>query len=391
MKPLSLIPMLLAALAAALGAQAQSPVQVTQLAGKPVVNANGASVGEFYDVAVDTEEGRVAFVIISVGMRLVPIALPSTELMIDPSRIVLTTDRARLDATPTFDASAAAPRVRPARELFGGDLRDQQGADIGDVKDLVFNPADGAIASVVVAFDRKWHDQEGWVALPRASVRHQGRDLVANFKREDMRPASVAQAEQRSADAARAAALSPDRDERATTLIGQPLVDAKGQPLGTVTDLSVEAGTGRIAQVLVGAGGGGMVALPLPAKGLTRDGGKLVLEAGAAGLAPPQGDAKLKRASDLMKAKLADTRGKDVGRLHDLVVNLAAGKVHYAVAEFDPSWVQAGKVVAIRFPPESMRVELNDLMGAMIFDQGGWPDLNNPQYLANIDQYLGKR
>lgn len=391
MKPQRLLPMLLMVLGAALGAHAQSPMQATQLAGRPVVDASGATVGEFYDVAVDAQAGRVVSAIVSIGMRLVPIALPSPELAIGADRIVLKTSRATLDAIPTFDAAASAPQVVRARDLFGGDLKDKQGADIGDVKDLVFNPADGTIASVVVAFDRKWHDQEGWVALPLQSVRSQGRDFVANFNREDMRPASVAQAEQRRADAAHAVAISPNRDERASQLIGQPVVDAKGQALGIVADLAIEAGTGKITQVLVSGAGGAPAALALPARGFTRDGSKLVLEAGAAALAAPAAGARGKRASELMRAKLADPRGKDIGQVRDLVVNLGAGKVHYAVAEFDPGWVQAGKVVAIRLPPESLRVELNDLMGAMIFDANGWPDLNNPQYIANIDQYLARR
>jgi len=393
MKRWRLIPMLFVALGAALNAFADAPtLRVTQLFGKPVVDASGAPIGEVDDVVVDTSEGRVAFTVISVGVRLVAIPLPSPELSIDAGRVVLAMGRGRLDAMPTFDAAAAAPRLRRAREILAADLKDRQGADIGDVKDLVIGLVDGKIASVVVAFDPKWYDKEGWVALPRQSVRHEGRDFVANFNREDMRPASQAQAEQRRADEVRAAAASVDRDERASQLIGRTLVDAQGRPVGEIADLAVDPRTGRIAHALVAAAGGGLAALPLPAKDLTRNGDRLVLASGAAGLTAASPDGNLRRASGLMKASLADFKGKEVGGVRDLVVNLGAGKVRYAVAEFDPSWVLAGKLVAVKFSSgEPMRVELNDLMGAMVFDKGGWPDLNNPQYRANIDHYLERR
>ena len=42
-------------------------------------------------------------------------------------------------------------------------------------------------------------------------------------------------------------------------------------------------------------------------------------------------------------------------------------------------------------PGEDGKVELNALMRAMIFDQKAWPDINNPQFIANIDAYLAKQ
>jgi hypothetical protein len=42
-------------------------------------------------------------------------------------------------------------------------------------------------------------------------------------------------------------------------------------------------------------------------------------------------------------------------------------------------------------PRDDMKIELNALMGAMIFQQGAWPDINTPQFLANIDAYLAKQ
>jgi hypothetical protein len=93
-----------------------------------------------------------------------------------------------------------------------------------------------------------------------------------------------------------------------------------------------------------------------------------------------------------MKKTLVDARGKDVGRVRDLVVNLGSAKVHYAVAEFDGAWVSPGHLVTVRLPKDDGKVELNQLMGAMIFEPKSWPaaDLNNEQYLGNIDKYLAR-
>jgi hypothetical protein len=92
-----------------------------------------------------------------------------------------------------------------------------------------------------------------------------------------------------------------------------------------------------------------------------------------------------------MKRTLVDGRGKEVGRLRDVIVNLGKGQVRYAVAEFDPSWIAAGYLVPIKVPGEDRKVELNALTGSMIFEQARWPDINTPQFIANMDAYLAKQ
>jgi sporulation protein YlmC with PRC-barrel domain len=392
MKLQRLISALLVTLGAALQAYGQAPptARVLELTDRPVVDAAGAKLAEVYDVVVDTTEGRVAYLVVTVGLRVVPIPMPSPEISIQADRVVLAMSRARLEATPTLDMSALGANYKRGRDILGADLKDQKGIDIGDVKDLVVNTVDGMIANVVIAFDPKAWDQPGWVALPRSSVRHEGRDFVATFNLDDMRPATQAQAEQRRIDAARAAAVSVNRDERASQLVGRKIIDAQGKPVGEVTDLAIDPGSGSIPYMIVNAASGGAVALPLPVKDLRRSDSFLVLPAGAQALSAPPAGAAARRASEILAKNLVDARGKNVGKLRDLVVNLGAAKVHYAVAEFDPSWVQAGQLVTVRLPREDMKMELNALMGAMMFSQGAWPDLNNEQFLANIEGYLAK-
>jgi sporulation protein YlmC with PRC-barrel domain len=392
---------LLAALAAPFAAaQAPAPASAPAAPSGPtarltelgfVVDVSGARLADLYDVVIDTEELRATHLVLSVGMRVVPVAVPSPEVAAAADRVALRMDRARLESLPSLDMTALGSRYKRGRDMIGGALFDAAGAKIAEVKDMVVGLVDGTIANVVVAFDPKAWDQPGWVALPRTSVRPQGRDFVATFNLDDMRPASQAAAEQRARDAARAKAASVDRDERMSSLIGRKIVDPQGKAVGELTDLAIDPATGRIPFALVNAGGSAL-SLALPAADLKRAGDELVLAKGAAALAPPPASAGGRRASEYMKKGLVDSRGKQVGRVRDVVVNLGTGKVHYAVAEFDGAWVAPGHVVTIKMPGEDGKVELNALMGAMIFDPNGWQaaDLNNEQYLANIDKYLAR-
>ena len=83
--------------------------------------------------------------------------------------------------------------------------------------------------------------------------------------------------------------------------------------------------------------------------------------------------------------------GKLVSGTLNADVNMGTGKVRYAVAEFEPAWIAAGYLVPIRLPGEDRRIELNALTGSMIFEAARWPDINNPQFIANMDAYLARQ
>ena len=383
---------LLAALAAPLAATAQqATVRLLELSDRPVVDAGGAKIADVYDVVVDTNEGRAAYLVVSVGMKVVPIPLPSPEVSIQADKVVLRISRSQLERTPALDMASMGPGYKRGRDILGADLKDKNGADIGDVKDLVLNAADGVIANVVIAFDPKAWDQPGWVALPRTSVRHEGRDFVATFNLDDMRPASQARAEAARIEAAKAEAARIDREERMSQLVGRDIVDAQGKPVAKIADFAVDPAAARIVYMMVTLPSGAPSALALPSRELARNGDAIVVAAGAAAFAPPPTSTGGKRLGDLLRRSLVDYRDKEVGRVRDVVVNLGTGKVHYAVGEFESSWVAAGQLVTIRVPRDDMKVELNALMGAMMFDQNAWPDLNNPQFIANIDAYLARK
>jgi sporulation protein YlmC with PRC-barrel domain len=203
------------------------------------------------------------------------------------------------------------------------------------VKDLMIDLSNGSVAAVVVAFDPKVRQDKGWVAIPKESVRYQSGGYVATFNLDDMRPAAQAQAERKRYEAAQAAAITVDRDERVTQLIGRKIMDAGAKPWVTwptsswIREWQHHANPRQRGRHSFRAD----PALP----GLLRQGEWLVLPAGAA-LAPAAPSPTGKRVSELMKRTLVDPRGKEVGRLRDVIVNLGKAKVRYAVAEFESSW-----------------------------------------------------
>jgi sporulation protein YlmC with PRC-barrel domain len=146
------------------------------------------------------------------------------------------------------------------------------------------------------------------------------------------------------------------------------------------------------------------VDLAFPAAGLDWEPGKLtfigdVSKLPTANGATADGQPGSMRATELLKAKVADDSNKEVGSLEDVVVNLRSGQVHFAVAKFTPDWIQAGMLVAIPLRPLkpleddkglAMKFGLNELNKAYIFSASQWPDFNNPQVRALISGYMAR-
>ncbi len=64
------------------------------------------------------------------------------------------------------------------------------------------------------------------------------------------------------------------------------------------------------------------------------------------GYKPPSGDARAMRASKLIGKDVNNRAGKDIGDIQDLVLDMGANKVDYAVLAFDPSWFAKEKMFA---------------------------------------------
>ncbi|HEX5128651.1 MAG TPA: PRC-barrel domain-containing protein [Usitatibacter sp.] len=366
-------------------AQAPAPVRVGELDDRPVVDPGGAKVADVYDVVIDTEEARAAYIVLSVGMKVIPVAMPSPEIAFGKDKVELAFNRARLEGMPALDMASLGPRYKRGRDFIGAQFKDTNGALLGEVKDLMIDLTNGGVAAVVVAFDPKVRQEQGWVAIPRESLRYEPGGYVATFKLEDMRPAAQAAAEQKRYDEARALATTVNRDDRFTEIKGRKFNDAQGKPVGELADIAYDASLKAYAIVAMAAGG--QAAIALPAQGLARDGNTYTVPPTA--FSPPPAGAK--RVSEMIGKALIDPRDKEVGRVRDVVVNLGTGKVRYAVAQFEPAWIAAGYLVPIKLPAEDRKIELNALTGSMIFEAARWPDINNPQFISNMDAYLARQ
>jgi len=104
------------------------------------------------------------------------------------------------------------------------------------------------------------------------------------------------------------------------------------------------------------------------------------------GFQPPAGTARSIRASKLIGKDVNSRAGKDIGEIKELVIDMSASKVHYAVLAFDPSWVSSEKLFAFPLTAFKMRANKDDLeldvdksmIAAMkSFDAKRWGSLND--------------
>lgn len=225
-----------------------------------------------------------------------------------------------------------------------------------------------------------------------------------------------------------------DRDMRVSRLLGKNVVNRDGDDIGEIQDLVIDTRDGKIAYAVVSAGGflgigDRLVEVPVAkVRGGMRD-DKIVMDMTKAELEsfrsfdrgkwpdwnraelreptqPTGADARITksdrkrylRASQVLDARLRDRDGSGVGNVEDIVVNLGSGKVRYGVAEFDPSWFEAGKLVVV--PVSQVRAEDGDsddlvitmergaLRKAPAFDRNTWPDLNDEGFRRDLDTYV---
>lgn len=224
------------------------------------------------------------------------------------------------------------------------------------------------------------------------------------------------------------------RDVRASKLIGSDVRNAQGDDLGEIKDLIVDVNNERVYYAVLSFGGflglgDKLFAYPVRAFTQAADGDKVILNVDKAKLKaapgfesaryPDWNDAKyrgevdryfgptiavqpmanqmLRRASELIGKDVNDRNGKDVGEIEDLVVNMANGKIHYSVLEFDKSWSLNDKLLAVPMRAYGWSADRKDLVldidrtrvdRALTFDKNRWPDLNDPKYLVDVDRYL---
>ena len=385
-------------------------VRATHLIGMGVFDSGGKEIARIDDLAIDPAKQRVTDLLLAVGTReyrVVKLALPVKGARARPEGglVIDGATREQMTALPDVPAQPpqpaegeAPPTARKATDILRAQLLDREGRDIGDVEDLIVKLEDGAVLHVVLKFDPSWHPGPGLFAFPIGRVEPSGPNFIAKFRSDDI----LAPGQKPPPPQAAAPPPPPpiDPEARLTQLLGARVEDAAGTAVGVVKDVAIDASKKEVSHIVVSQAAGAVAAFELPrTKAKLADGKPVVVVETAAGAAVgPDGTVPRRMpGSRLLRSEIADPNGKDVGNIEDVVVNLRTGKLHFAVAEFNPNWVAQGWLVAIPVRPlkktgdEShlaMQFNLNELNRAYLFQKGQWPDVNDRAFRARIDQHI---
>lgn len=210
------------------------------------------------------------------------------------------------------------------------------------------------------------------------------------------------------------------RAMRASNMIGMQVSNPEGKNLGKISDLIVNTKTGDVRYAMLEFDPGfldseKLFAVPITALSVGADQKALLhknmsrdkLEKASVtkadwqkavdnsrylegldknyGFSPPAGIASAVRASKLLGKGVNSRAGESIGEIKELVIEMSAAKVDYAVLAFDPSLVSSEKLFAFPMTAFSMVANKDDLVldvdKSMIaqmksFDSTRWGSLN---------------
>lgn len=123
-------------------------------------------------------------------------------------------------------------------------------------------------------------------------------------------------------------------------LIGRELVNARGESLGTISDLVFDARNGALVSVVAGS-------LAFPANDLRPQAGRYMLRTKyePRTFAEPKWPAM--RASTLMEREVVDRLHRDFGEIRNLVIDLDAQKVRAAVVDRRDDWAPGETLLSV--------------------------------------------
>ena len=234
-------------------------------------------------------------------------------------------------ATKTTASGKSTPsteyRGLRATQVIGKSVRNPQGSNIGQIRDLVVNMNTGQVRYAMLEFDPGMFQGERLFAVPTTELRLGTDDqLVYNMTRDKLEKAAVPRAEW-------------------NTRWRDPDYLANVDKVWGVTQ--------------------------------------------------PSHNARAFRVSDLLGKDVRSRSGEDIGDIEELVINMAAHKVHYAVLAFDPSWTTPEKRFA--FPISAFEltadevvldVDMSTVQAMKSFDESRYVNLNDRKWVRDVDVYL---
>lgn len=103
-------------------------------------------------------------------------------------------------------------------------------------------------------------------------------------------------------------------------------------------------------------------------------------------------------ASTLAGDKVKNSKGEDLGKVEELMIDLESGRVAYAVLSFGGGFMHAGKFFAIPWGSLAVDQEEKNLIlnvtpemleTAEGFDKDHWPDMADPAFLNRTYAHYG--
>lgn len=221
------------------------------------------------------------------------------------------------------------------------------------------------------------------------------------------------------------------RAVRANRVIGMNVRNEKGENLGEIEDLIVNMNTGDVRYAILSFDPGifredKLFAVPPTELQIAQDRNHVVYRMNKAqleqaainrpdwnmnyvydrsriagldgvwGVQQPTQGAVAHRASDLLGKDIRSRTGEEIGEVEELVINMANGKVHYAVMDFDVGWTTPDKRVIV--PLQSftgagrdelvLDVDRQKVQALKDFTQDRYGNLSDRNWLVDVDRYL---
>jgi sporulation protein YlmC with PRC-barrel domain len=219
-------------------------------------------------------------------------------------------------------------------QLIGKDVRNMQGEDLGDIKDVVVDVGNGRVHYVVLSFG-------GFLGLG---------DKQFAYPMKVFRPAA-------------------DKDELVLNVDKEQLKKAPGFEQAREPDWNQAEYRGQVDRYF-----GDMVRVE------------------------PRQNMRLIRGSNLIGKDVNGANGEQIGEIEDVVVSLADGDARYAVVAFDKAWSLDEKRFVFPLKAfqtgqrlqDDFRLNVSREMLARVpsFERNQWPDINNARWNVDVDRYL---
>jgi sporulation protein YlmC with PRC-barrel domain len=153
---------------------------------------------------------------------------------------------------------------------------------------------------------------------------------------------------------ASAAHAAAEHEALASELLGSPVVNAEGAPLGRLDGLMFDVRSGALRAVALASGGwlpfDGWEAAFAVSRLAPEAGGGYVLQQSARRL-PPRGlvdpEWPVMRARELIGREVVDRLHRDFGEIRDLVVDVEAGRVRSALVDRRDDWAAGTALVNV--------------------------------------------